>query len=112
MYSIPSEITHKFWYLFYNCIFQHLRFRNHGQYTTILHITPYVFLTLSYYPSYNERENLPLCVYMIDKVMEEQYKLDPISHFNSGYSYEIIIVEDSSPDGTYEVALELQVEID
>ncbi|KAK8807957.1 hypothetical protein WA538_003104 [Blastocystis sp. DL] len=48
-------------------------------------------------PTYNERENLPLCIYMINKVME-----------SSGYSYEVIIVEDNSPDGTYEAALELQ----
>ena len=27
----------------------------------------------------------------------------------SSYSYEVVVVEDSSPDGTYEVALELQV---
>ena len=46
---------------------------------------------------------------MINKVMEEKYV--PItfdSHF-SGYSYEVVIVEDNSPDGTYEVAVELQV---
>lgn len=48
-------------------------------------------------PCYNERENLPLMVAMLDDVFEKA-KLD----------YEIVVVEDSSPDGTYEVALELQ----
>ena len=30
-------------------------------------------------------------------------------HICSGYRYEVIVVEDNSPDGTYEVAVELQV---
>jgi dolichol-phosphate mannosyltransferase len=48
-------------------------------------------------PVYNERENLPLMVAMLDKVFTEQ-KL----------KYEIIVVEDSSPDNTYEVACRLR----
>lgn len=58
---------------------------------------------------YNERENLPLCIYMINKVMESRYSLLFNLTIYSGYSYEVIIVEDNSPDGTYEAALELQV---
>lgn len=34
-------------------------------------------------------------------------QINPIS----GNRYEIVIVEDNSPDGTYEVAVELQVSI-
>lgn len=48
-------------------------------------------------PTYNERENLPLMVGLLDDVFT--------SH---GYDYEVVVVEDSSPDGTYEVALKLQ----
>ena len=40
-------------------------------------------------PTYNERENLPLIIYMIMKMADEkQIKL------------EVIIVDDASPDGT------------
>jgi dolichol-phosphate mannosyltransferase len=48
-------------------------------------------------PCYNERENLPLMVAMLDDVFVK-----------ANLSYEIVVVEDSSPDGTYEVALKLQ----
>jgi dolichol-phosphate mannosyltransferase len=47
-------------------------------------------------PTYNERENLPIIVFLILE-MAEKNELD----------FEIIIVEDNSPDKTYEVALEL-----
>ena len=46
-------------------------------------------------PTYNERENLPIVVALIEKY------LDRIRH-------EIIIIDDNSPDGTQEVAVELQ----
>lgn len=46
-------------------------------------------------PTYNERENLPVLVERIDKALKDKY------------SYEIIIVDDNSPDGTWKVALEL-----
>lgn len=46
---------------------------------------------------------------MINKVMESRYSLLFNLTIYSGYSYEVIIVEDNSPDGTYEAALELQV---
>jgi dolichol-phosphate mannosyltransferase len=48
-------------------------------------------------PTYNERENLPLITYLLDKAFT-QAKLD----------YEIVIVDDNSPDGTGGVARELQ----
>ncbi len=46
-------------------------------------------------PTYNERENLPVLVDRIDKAL------------GGKYSYEIIVVDDNSPDKTWEVALEL-----
>ncbi|KAF4519778.1 hypothetical protein B566_EDAN009028 [Ephemera danica] len=48
-------------------------------------------------PTYNEHENLPLVVYLIVKYMDK-----------SGYNYEIIVIDDGSPDGTLEVAKKLQ----
>jgi dolichol-phosphate mannosyltransferase len=48
-------------------------------------------------PTYNERENLPIIFYLLDKTLTAA-KLD----------YEVVVVEDSSPDGTLEVAESLQ----
>jgi dolichol-phosphate mannosyltransferase len=48
-------------------------------------------------PTYNERENLPIIYYLLDKVFNEA-KLD----------YEVVIVDDSSPDNTLEVAQAIQ----
>ncbi|KAH7488041.1 dolichol-P-mannose synthesis [Phytophthora ramorum] len=48
-------------------------------------------------PTYNERENLPLVVWLLDQTFTDN-KL----------KYEIVIVEDNSPDGTLQVARELQ----
>ncbi|XP_040185711.1 dolichol-phosphate mannosyltransferase subunit 1 [Rana temporaria] len=48
-------------------------------------------------PTYNERENLPIIVWLLVKYFGE-----------SGYKYEIIIIDDGSPDGTLEVAKQLQ----
>lgn len=48
-------------------------------------------------PTYNERENLPLIVCLLMKVVE-QHKLD----------LEIVVVDDNSPDGTQQVVAELQ----
>uniref|UniRef100_A0A674PFP3 Dolichol-phosphate mannosyltransferase subunit 1 n=1 Tax=Takifugu rubripes TaxID=31033 RepID=A0A674PFP3_TAKRU len=48
-------------------------------------------------PTYNERENLPLIVWLL------------VKYFNkSGYDYEIIVIDDASPDGTLDVAKQLQ----
>lgn len=52
-------------------------------------------------PTYNEAKNLPILVN------------DLINEFNKiGIEYEIIIVDDYSPDGTWEIALNLENEID
>ncbi|XP_045184239.1 dolichol-phosphate mannosyltransferase subunit 1-like [Mercenaria mercenaria] len=48
-------------------------------------------------PTYNERENLPIIVWLIEKHLS---KCD--------IKYEIIIIDDGSPDKTLEVAEELQ----
>uniref|UniRef100_A0A8C9VUU2 Dolichol-phosphate mannosyltransferase subunit 1 n=1 Tax=Scleropages formosus TaxID=113540 RepID=A0A8C9VUU2_SCLFO len=48
-------------------------------------------------PTYNERENLPLIVWLLVKYFGE-----------SGYDYEIIVIDDGSPDGTLQVAQQLQ----
>jgi dolichol-phosphate mannosyltransferase len=48
-------------------------------------------------PTYNERENLPYVVYLIVDAFEA-----------SGISFEIVIIDDNSPDGTGAVAAALQ----
>ncbi|XP_053705768.1 dolichol-phosphate mannosyltransferase subunit 1 [Synchiropus splendidus] len=48
-------------------------------------------------PTYNERENLPLIIWLLVKYFGE-----------SGYKYEIIVIDDGSPDGTLAVAEQLQ----
>ncbi|DAZ98954.1 TPA: hypothetical protein N0F65_000486 [Lagenidium giganteum] len=48
-------------------------------------------------PTYNERDNLPLIVWLLEKTFRE-----------NSLAYEIVIVEDNSPDGTLQVALDLQ----
>ncbi|XP_048732453.1 dolichol-phosphate mannosyltransferase subunit 1 [Ostrea edulis] len=48
-------------------------------------------------PTYNERENLPVIIWLLVKYFTE-----------SGYDYEIIVIDDGSPDKTLEVAKQLQ----
>jgi len=48
-------------------------------------------------PTYNERENLPIIIWLINNELEKNF-----------IDYEVIIVEDNSPDGTLQVAEELQ----
>lgn len=48
-------------------------------------------------PTYNERENLPIIFFLIDKYFNE-----------AKVKYEVVIVDDSSPDGTLEIAQALQ----
>jgi len=48
-------------------------------------------------PTYNERENISLLIYMIDKILTK-----------NNINYEIIIIEDNSPDKTIECVLEMQ----
>lgn len=49
-------------------------------------------------PTYNERENLPLIVSLIDEVCAQH-----------GIDYEVVVVDDASPDATAKVATSLQV---
>ncbi|KAF7635209.1 Dolichol-phosphate mannosyltransferase subunit 1 [Meloidogyne graminicola] len=48
-------------------------------------------------PTYNEAENLPICIWLINKYLNE-------------LCYEIIIIDDNSPDGTQDVAKKLCAE--
>jgi len=48
-------------------------------------------------PTYNERENLPLIIYLLDKTFK-----------SNKIPYQIVIVDDSSPDNTLQVAKLLQ----
>nr|SVE73748.1 EOG090X0B9X [Daphnia atkinsoni] len=48
-------------------------------------------------PTYNEKENLPIIVWLLVKAFTE-----------SGYDFEIIVIDDGSPDGTLDVAKQLQ----
>jgi len=48
-------------------------------------------------PTYNERENLPIMLWLINDVMN---KCD--------FDYEVIVIDDGSPDGTLEVAKQVQ----
>jgi dolichol-phosphate mannosyltransferase len=48
-------------------------------------------------PTYNERENLPIIVWLLVKYLTE-----------ANIDYEIIVIDDGSPDGTLEVAKQLE----
>lgn len=48
-------------------------------------------------PTYNEKDNLPIIIWLIMKHMSE-----------SSHEFEVVIVDDNSPDGTKQVALDLQ----
>lgn len=48
-------------------------------------------------PTYNERENLPVIIWLLTKTFHE-HNID----------YEIIVIDDNSPDGTLEIAKQLQ----
>ncbi|WP_372824538.1 glycosyltransferase [Pyrococcus kukulkanii] len=47
-------------------------------------------------PTYNEADNLPLLVERLDRGLRD-----------AGYEYEVLVMDDKSPDGTYEVAKKL-----
>ncbi|CDK24251.1 unnamed protein product [Kuraishia capsulata CBS 1993] len=47
-------------------------------------------------PTYNERKNLPIIVYLLAKTFKE-----------NNIDWEIVIVDDASPDGTQEIAKQL-----
>mmetsp|Transcript_20055 Transcript_20055/g.65349 ORF Transcript_20055/g.65349 Transcript_20055/m.65349 type:complete len:236 (+) Transcript_20055:64-771(+) len=48
-------------------------------------------------PTYNERENLPLVVALLHRALDAE-----------DIAYEVVVVDDASPDGTLQVAEELQ----
>ena len=48
-------------------------------------------------PTYNERENLPIIVWLI------------IKYLDGKVPFEVIIIDDGSPDGTLEVAKDLEI---
>ncbi|KAF9204619.1 dolichol-P-mannose synthesis [Haplosporangium sp. Z 27] len=48
-------------------------------------------------PTYNERENLPVIIWLLTKTFQE-HNID----------YEIIVIDDNSPDGTLQIAEQLQ----
>ena len=48
-------------------------------------------------PTYNERENLPYIIWLLVKHLDSE-----------GITFEVIIIEDNSPDGTLQVAKNLQ----
>lgn len=47
-------------------------------------------------PTYNEKKNLPILVYLLDKTFTQE-----------GINWEVVIVDDNSPDGTQKVAEKL-----
>eukprot|EP00037_Helgoeca_nana_P006009 m.55768 g.55768 ORF g.55768 m.55768 type:complete len:210 (+) comp16915_c0_seq8:53-682(+) len=53
-------------------------------------------------PTYNERANLPLIVWLLVRAFEKEGQLE------NDEDFEIIIIDDNSPDGTIEIAKELQ----
>jgi dolichol-phosphate mannosyltransferase len=48
-------------------------------------------------PTYNESENLPIMIWLYMKYLDQ-----------AKINFEVVIVDDNSPDGTAEVAKELQ----
>eukprot|EP00041_Stephanoeca_diplocostata_P001126 m.18898 g.18898 ORF g.18898 m.18898 type:complete len:251 (+) comp11616_c0_seq2:196-948(+) len=54
-------------------------------------------------PTYNERENLPLMIWLLSRAFEQSENV-----LAQDEDYEIIVIDDNSPDGTLEVAKDLQ----
>jgi dolichol-phosphate mannosyltransferase len=72
-------------------------------------------------PTYNERKNLPIITWLLAKMFEEKYEPRSLPSpaqilfrkqfaniVYSGLNWEVIIVDDGSPDGTLAVAKQLQ----
>jgi len=47
-------------------------------------------------PTYNERENLPIIIWLLMKYLDDEFP------------FEVIVIDDGSPDGTLDVAKQLQ----
>ncbi|KAF9242385.1 glycosyltransferase family 2 protein [Melanogaster broomeanus] len=54
-------------------------------------------------PTYNERKNLPIIVWLLARMFQEHFPLKGLVN----WTWEIIVVDDASPDGTQEAAKEL-----
>ncbi|KYN20671.1 hypothetical protein ALC57_06988 [Trachymyrmex cornetzi] len=61
-------------------------------------------------PTYNEVENLPIIIWLIVKYMEESIVKEFCCNLQrySELAYEIIVIDDGSPDGTLNMAKQLQ----
>lgn len=65
-------------------------------------------------PTYNERKNLPIIIWLLAKVFQEKYvHYLPLSirsstvKLYSQLAWEVIVVDDASPDGTQDIARQL-----
>ena len=65
-------------------------------------------------PTYNERKNLPVIIWLLAKVFQDKWgnstRIEELRTYSQNFSklaWEIIIVDDASPDGTQEVAQQL-----
>src|SRR5690606_24363483 len=64
-------------------------------------------------PTYNERKNLPVITYLLNKTFTNAYGFSlawngfTADNSYSGLPWELIIVDDASPDGTQDIAKQL-----
>jgi len=62
-------------------------------------------------PTYNERRNLPIIIWLLAKTFSEQcvcpLRIPCQAYIHSSLDWEVIIVDDASPDGTQDVAKQL-----
>lgn len=65
-------------------------------------------------PTFNEVENLPFMIWLLNQEFTKSYVhfhnfcLNFFSNPCRGYNWEVIIIEDNSPDNTLEAAIRLQ----
>jgi dolichol-phosphate mannosyltransferase len=69
-------------------------------------------------PTYNERENLPIILHLLVRELTKAYVLCVVACVGMGrdsrqaphsqVKYEIVIIDDASPDGTLQMAKALQ----
>ncbi|TPX12453.1 uncharacterized protein E0L32_006865 [Thyridium curvatum] len=58
-------------------------------------------------PTFNERQNLPIITWLLNRTFTEKRRVADPSVPRSNIDWELIIVDDGSPDGTQEVAKQL-----